>query len=34
MPLPLSQGTGVVPGVQLDVVGEANGVNSDGQVVG
>ena len=30
-PWPLSQGTSVVPGVQLDVVGEADGVGSHGQ---
>ena len=28
---PLSQGTSVVPGLQLDIVGEANGVDSHGQ---
>ena len=30
-PQPLSQGTSVVPGVQLAVVGEANGVDCPGQ---
>ena len=30
-PGPLSQGTTVVPGVQLDVVGEADGVDCHGQ---